>query len=106
MYNYEIDGTRMRDQYRATGIYINFISTFRIRELDFVAMGNYIIFIFVAMLILHAIIEQLIANNPMHSAEDRAYYDVNKYVRQAVDANRPSQQFEQEEEDSFDDEED
>jgi hypothetical protein len=102
----------MRDQSRSTGLYISFISTFRIREIDIAACINYAIFIIAVSAILHTAFEGLISNNPFHSAEDRAYYQSNKYSnqvqlpRQSLDNNNLEESEYDNDADEYDDDDD
>ncbi|CAI2372027.1 unnamed protein product [Moneuplotes crassus] len=78
-YHYKIGDVNMRDEYNVRGVYIEIISTMKIKEIDLVKIINYIAFSITASMILHFLVELFMLNNPFSSREYLASLNRMKY---------------------------
>ena len=60
----------MRDEYQVFGIYLNFRCVFKIKEVDIINVVYIIGFLFVLMMLAHAIFEFCYRYNPFMKTED------------------------------------
>lgn len=83
VYKYQIEGRDTRDEYQVVGVFLDIKSTVKIKQVDPIPIVNYAPFLFVCMVVIHAILEILLRNNPCLQPNQIAQLEASKYEKQA-----------------------